>query len=448
MSDARQLALEVLVRCQTGRIPSDPLLAPTLARSGLDARDRRFVTQLVRTTHRWRGRADCVLDARLTKGVRSLDPVTINILRLAYVQMFHLEHIPPHAVVHTAVELAWHKLGQGKARLVNSVLRSLLGRTPDPAEWRRGRGIAALEGELSHPVWLLERWVRRWGEGETRRICQWNNQPPDFHLRIRGGADARERVRLQLEREGHRTSRGSLLGEILRIAGSFPIREHELLLDGTVTLQDESQALVGHLWPEAGAGPVFEMCAAPGTKASHVAELSPGVDVVAADLTWQRVRRIAETKERLGITRLLPLVADGRRPPLRCAFARVLLDAPCSGLGVLRRRPDARWLRTPGELADAARLQGKLLEAAAPLVLPGGWLLYSVCSLEPEETTRQVDRFLDRHRGFDRCPLPGWTPEDLRGPQDTLMVRPGMHGMEGVFAALLHRRSTAVEAEG
>ncbi len=447
MMDARQVALEVLVKCQTGRIPSDPVLAPTLAHSGLSARDRRFVTQLVRTTHRWRGRADHVLDGRLARGVRSLDPVTLNVLRLAYVQMFHLEQIPPHAVVHTAVDLTRLKAGAGKARLVNSVLRGLLARTPGPEEWQRGRGLAALEGELSHPGWLLERWIRRWGEDETHRICRWNNQSPDFHLRVRGDGETRGRIRRQLEGEGHRVTRGSLLEEVLRISGSFAIGEHELLLNGSVTLQDESQSLIGHLWPDAGAGPVLEVCAAPGTKTSHLVELSPGVDVIAADLTWHRVRRIVETKQRLGLERLHPLVADGRRPPLRCAFARVLLDAPCSGLGVLRRRPDARWLRTPGELADAALLQAKLLESAATLVRPGGWLLYSVCSLEPEETTRLVDRFLDRQRGFDRCTLPKWVPEELRGPQDTLLVPPGTRGMEGVFAALLQRRSVAAEAK-
>jgi len=447
MSDARSIALEVLVKCQTGRISSDPLLAPTLARSNLSDRDRRFVTQLVRTTHRWRGRADRVLDGRLTRGVRSLDPVTINILRLAYVQMFHLEQIPPHAIVHTAVELAHRQAGQGKARLVNSLLRGLLARTPAPAEWQRGQGAAVLEGELSHPLWLLERWIARWGEDETRRICEWNNQPPDFHLRVRGDGDERTRIRRQLEGEGRQVARGNLLAEMLRIAGSFAIREHELLLNGSVTLQDESQALVGHLWPDSGAGPVLEVCAAPGTKSSHLAQLSPAVDVFAADLTRQRVRRIAETKQRLGLARLHLLVADGRQPPLRCAFARVLLDAPCSGLGVLRRRPDARWLRTPGEVADAARLQAKLLAAAGSLVRPGGWLVYSVCSLEPEETTRTVDQFLDRERQFERCVLPKWVPADLHGPQDSLLVRPGQRGMEGVFATLLRRRSAPREAK-
>ena len=446
MRDARALALDVLVRCQRDRIPSDPLLAPLLARSGLDARDRRFVTQLVRTTHRWRGRADRVLDARLARGVRSLDPVTINVLRLAYVQLFHLDHIPPHAIVHTAVDLALQQVGQGKAGMVNSVLRGLLSRRPDPQEWRRGREIEALEGEVSHPAWLLERWIARWGVETTRRICEWNNHPPDFHLRVHVAAGARGSVRQRLTKEGLRVAPGEVLQEVLRVAGSFPIREHALLREGVVTLQDESQALVGRLWPDPAAGPVLEMCAAPGTKTSHLAELSPGVDVFAADRTWGRVRRIAETRRRLRLERVHPLVADGRQPPFRDVFARVLLDAPCSGLGVLRRRPDARWLRTPGEIHDAARLQARLLESASGLVRPGGWLLYSVCSLEPEETTGRVECFLDRHREFDRQAPPAWVPEDLLGPQGAVQVLPGVRGMEGLYAALFQRRGSVVEA--
>jgi len=155
MPDARTLALETLIKCQVDRVPCDALLAPRLARSGLDGRDARFVTNLVRTTHRWQGRADRVLDCRLTKGIRSLDIYTLNILRLAYVQLFHLDQIPPHAAVHTAVDLAMRKQGEGKARLVNQILRGLIARRPTAKEWSRDGGQAGTMGELSHPACLI-----------------------------------------------------------------------------------------------------------------------------------------------------------------------------------------------------------------------------------------------------------------------------------------------------
>ncbi len=447
MHETRLLALEVLNRCLQERIPADILLAPRLARSSLDERDRRFVTQLVRATHRWRGRADRVLDVRLKRGVRSLDLSTLNILRLAYVQLFHLDQIPPHAAVHTAVDLTWRKSGEGKARLVNSVLRGLLSKRPEPAEWRRGRGADALEGELSHPAWLLERWLAHWGEQTTRAVCAWNNEPPDVHVRVHGDEATRGDVRTALAAEGFGVQGGALLEECLRLEGGSHVRGHPLLRDGKLSIQDESQALVGRLWPDPRAVPVLDMCAAPGTKSSHLAEQTGTGPIVATDLAYRRIQRVAATRARLGLEQILPLVADARRLPFRQPFARVLLDAPCSGLGVLRRRPDARWLRTPGELHDAARLQRKLLDAAAALVAPGGWLVYSVCSLEPEETGRQVEAFLGRWPGFRPSPLPEWIPAQLRDAGGALCVVPGSLGMEGVYAAVMQRRDGAQEPQ-
>jgi 16S rRNA (cytosine967-C5)-methyltransferase len=437
--EARALALQVLSQCERGRIPCDAVLGPRLASCSLSERDRRLVTTLVRHTHRWRGRADRVLDKRLTRGLRSLDLSTLTILRIGYVQLFHLDQIPPHAAVHTSVDLCRRQGGDGKAGLVNQVLRGLLRHGPTPGEWGAGRGAEALEGELSHPHWLIERWLDRWGEEETRRVCEWNNGEPDFHLRVHGGEEARARVSRVLAKEDRTVTPGALLTEVLRVAGSFQVREHPLLKSGTLSPQDESQALVGRLWPDLAAGPVLDMCAGPGTKGAHLAELSPQATILAADLTHRRTRRVADTRRRLGLDNLFPVVSDGRRPAFRSVFRRVLLDAPCSGLGVLRRRPDARWLRSPGEIADAASLQHRLLDAAAELVAPGAHLLYSVCSLEPEESSLQVERFLERHPEFETGELPAWLPDEIRPAAGTVTIRPGHLGMEGMFASLLHK---------
>ena len=387
MIDPRALALDVLIKGERGRTPADPLLTPRLARSGLPDRDRRLAMTLVRTTHRWRGRSDRVLDKRLKRGLRSVDPGTLNVLRMGYIQLLHMSQIPPHAAVNSSVDLARKEGGEGKAKLVNSILRGLIAHPPTAEEWSRGRGAEILEGELSHPAWLLERWLAQVGEEETRRICAWNNERPDFHLRIHGRPEQNAAVRAQLTDEGFQVGDGRLLREILRIEGSFAIGGHPLLRGGAISVQDESQAIIGRLWPDPESTPLFDMCAAPGTKVSHVAELAPAAQCFAADRTYARMKRVREMIARLGCENLHALVADGRRPPFGAIFARVLLDAPCTGLGVLRRRPDARWLRSPGDVRDAARLQTELLDAAAALVKPGGVLIYSTCSLEPEETS-------------------------------------------------------------
>ncbi|MCK4304074.1 MAG: 16S rRNA (cytosine(967)-C(5))-methyltransferase RsmB [Candidatus Eisenbacteria sp.] len=444
MRDARTLALEILIRCEEDRIPADPVLGPRLAQSGLDERDRRLVTSLVRTTHRWRGRADRVLDGRLIRGVRSLDARTINILRLGFIQLFHLDQTPPHAAIHTSVQMARQLVGEGKGRLVNRILRDLVSRNPGAREWGSGSGADSLEGELSHPSWLIDRWLRRWGEDETRRICEWNNQAPDFHLRVRGGKDVCRQVRVHLEREGRAVRPGAVLKEAVRTNGTFPVHQHPLLNEGAITLQDESQMLVAHLWPNQQTGWILDLCASPGTKSSHLTELNPQAYVLAADLKIRRLRRIVQTKARLKLSRLFPLVADGTRPPFRAAFPRILLDAPCTALGVLRRRPDTRWLRCPGDIADACTTQRRLLEAAAGLVLPGGLLLYSVCTLEPEETDQQIEGFLERHPEFHLGSLPPLVPEVLHAGPGSVRILPGVLGMEGLYAALLQRTGESV----
>ncbi|MFC1572454.1 16S rRNA (cytosine(967)-C(5))-methyltransferase RsmB [Candidatus Eisenbacteria bacterium] len=439
MLDARALALDILVKCESRSIPTDLELAARLGSSGLEPRDRKFVTSLVRTTLRWRGRADAVLDRRLARGLRSLSKVMSNVLRLAYVQLFHIEGIPARAVVHTAVELARLQGGEGMARLANSVLRQLIRVPPTSEDWSGRGGSAALEGELSHPAWLLNRWIRQWGIEKTRRLCSWNNGTPSLHLRVRGDESQRKAVVKELEESGLRCAPGELLEETLRVDGHFPVGSHPRVKDGTITLQDESQALVGHLWPQPLAGVTLDLCAAPGTKCSHVAQLNPEGSVLAMDSSLERARMIAATKIRLDLRKLHVIVGDGRRPPLGGAYPRVLLDAPCSGLGVLRRRPDARWLRSGSEIVAAAKLQRQLLERAATLVAPGGSLLYSVCTLEPEETEQRVSGFLKRQPRFRPGELPDWLPEEVKSGDGVVRVFPGTLGMEGLFAALMRK---------
>jgi len=439
---ARHAALRILCESEARRIPADRVRSPLLERARLDSRSRRFATTLVQGAFRWRGRADRVLDARLAQGFASLDLCTRNILRLAYVQLFHLERVPAYAAVDTAVALARKLQGSGKARLVNGVLRGLTRNPPREEEWSRGKGAHALEGEWSHPAWLLERWIARWGMEETRRICAWNNAPPDFHLRVTGGPAEVAHVSAALLAAGIDAGPGAILPEALRVAGSFDVSRDPLLASGGVTIQDESQMLAGRLWPDPEAGPVADVCAAPGTKASHLASLAREVPVFAGDAGVERARLVAKTAARLGLANLHAYVADARRPPLRpAAIARLLLDAPCTSLGVLRRRPDARWLRGPDTIAAAARLQEELLASAALLVRPGGWLLYIVCTLEPEETDRQTERFRETQRGFGAEEWPGWVPGEIRAGPGIIRILPGVLGMEGLYAALWRRES-------
>jgi len=443
VDEVRKLVLEVLVQCEENRMPSDPVLIPKLAISGFSDVDRRFAKMLVQTTHRWRGRADRVLDRRLHKGIRSLNVGLLNVLRLGYIQLFHLDQIPPHAAVNTSVDLAWIFGTEGQVRLVNRILRGLATQPPTPDLWTGGNQYEALAGELSHPAWLLERWVPRWGEERVRQICQWNNQPPGFHIHLCGDGETKDEVTSWLAEKEIAFEPGALLPKTIRVKGSFRIQNSPLITEGMVIVQDESQMLVGHLWPDSDCGPVYDMCAAPGTKTSLLAGPGATASVFASDQSIHRVSRIRDTKTRLGLDQLYMVVADGGAPPFGRVFKRVLVDAPCSGLGVLRRRPDARWLRSPGEISDAASLQKHLLDSASQLVLPGGWLIYSLCSLETEEAEGQVARFLAKYPEFRPAPLPEWLPDSLRMGDGLVRVMPGEMGMEGMFAAVMQRSADA-----
>ncbi len=422
----RLAAMNILLRSETGRRSIEgPLRA---AADSFADRDRRFLWTLVQETVRWRGRLDALIQPLLHRPMASLDPSVRVLLRLAACQVCVLDTIPPHAVVDEGVRLARRFAPPGAERLVNAVGRRL---AADGRErWRflgeQRKDPAAWPVTHSHPRWLVERWRRRWGDERTLAVLAWDNERAPVWLRARGGGPAPAGVP------------GWVPGTVRMPSTYHPMDDPDFLA-GRCTAQDPGETLVGLLPPETADGMILDLCAAPGTKSSHLAERFGPERVVSMDWTRSRVQLLRETLARTGLPCAIVL-ATAHSAPIRIGTcAGVLCDAPCSALGVLRRRVDARWNVRETDLVRHGRQQVRLLEAAAELVRPGGWLLYSVCTTEPEETEAVREAFLSRRPQFRPLPPVVDVPAGIREAEGTIRILPGQVECDGVYASLFER---------
>lgn len=419
------MALDVLVRVEDGAF-AHVLLPARLRGSGLDARDRAFVTHLVLGTVRMQRRLDALIGPRCHQPLDRLEPRVRAALRLGAFQL--LDGVAPHAAVAATVEAA-----PPRARgLVNAVLRAVASAGPealDPTD---------LGARWSYPDWIVDELVRSLPEPEVAAVLEVGNQPAAVTLRPNSRVTTTADLAAELTAAGARVAPATLVPEALTVAGIGDPAVLPAVADGRATPQDQaSQAVVAALDPEPGAR-ILDVAAAPGGKATGAAERAPGGTVVAADVHAGRLRLVAAAAARLGLPEVMPVLADGRRPPVRTGSCdRVLVDAPCSGLGVLRRRAEARWRARPEAVPVLAALQRDLLGAAAAAVAPGGLLVYSVCTLTRAETVEVAAWATANLDGFTPVAPPGdpWRP---LGPGAVLW--PHLAGTDGMYVCVLRRR--------
>jgi 16S rRNA (cytosine967-C5)-methyltransferase len=430
----REAALKVLHAVDTRSAFSDRLLDGAHARGG-DPRDQALLHELVKGTLRWRGRIDWALDARVHVGLGKLQPWIRNVLRLGAYQILFLERVPAHAAVDESVKLANQYGHPGAAGLVNSVLRRLADEK-DALEVPAGDDVESLAVWGSHPEWLVERWLERFDVEDTRALMLADNRPARIGLRVNGLRLSREGLIERLASLGLGAEPARLSPELVWLTNGVALGQLAPLRDGECTAQDESEALVTLLLAPQTHERVLDLCAAPGGKCTHMAErMGDEGEVWAMDRVEGRVAALEATVKRLGVHAVHVVLGDGRRYPFPMPFDRVLVDAPCSGLGVLGRRADARWRKGPEILDEMPPLQLELLAAGGRQARPGGVLVYSVCSFEPEETTDIVERFLDQYPGFVLESASGLLPDDAVDDQGFMRVLPHVHGCDGAFAA-------------
>ncbi|HYM70508.1 MAG TPA: 16S rRNA (cytosine(967)-C(5))-methyltransferase RsmB [bacterium] len=457
---SREVALEVLHRVDDDGAWSGVLLRRVLERAGLSAVEEALATELTLGTLRHRAEVDWTL-ARFTRTPLGALPARIRgVLRMGAYQLLFVPRIPPHAACSESVELAKRVGHVGTARLVNAVLRRVAASPERPQD---GDTVEAIAVRHSHPAWLVSRWVERFGVEETRALCDANNATPPSTIRLNTLRGAPDLIAARLADRGLCTEPSPWLPEGRRIVAAGDRRarasaRQAAYNEGWFSPQDEASMLVARLLAPNPEETVIDACAAPGGKTTHLAALMENRGrIIACDVHPAKLDAVARQCARLGVsiveTRLLDAARLGETHAGEAH--RVLVDAPCSGLGVLRRRPEIKWRLRPEDLRTRATEQRRILDGASAAVRSGGILVYSVCTSEPEEGVEVVEAFLAAHREFAPASTGGWPPGSggvaapfgesdpsaaiARDALGTALLLPHRTGTDGFFIAVLRR---------
>jgi len=445
--------VRVLERVERSGAFADLALHAALHRSGLRAPDRGFVTDLVYGTLRWRGRLDYLLGFVLDRDWGSLEPRVATLLRVGAYQIALAERVPVSAAVDQSVRCA-HALGiERAAGLVNAALRRLareIGSIPFPP--LSTDPVGHLTHALSLPAWIAERWVRQLGAEEAAALAAASNRAAPLTVRVNPQRAEPQRLLEELHSRFPEARPCPYAPLGLRLGPHGRPGEDPAFLDGRFTVQDEASQLVVELLEPRPGEHILDLCAAPGTKTTALAErVGPGGCVVAVDRNRRRLALVGRACQRLGLENVRLQLLDATRPlPALpgAPFDRILVDAPCSGLGTLRRNPDARWRIRPEDPARLAEIQRALLRRALDCLRPGGTLVYSTCTLLSEENEAVVGALrtalqAEGSRPLLPAPRPPWLDRLQEGAEGTtrgedfLRTWPHRHDMDGFFAARL-----------
>jgi 16S rRNA (cytosine967-C5)-methyltransferase len=443
MDRARTKALEVLTRWEKRGSPMDPLFdAMVMQDPLLTDLDKAFVREVVYGVLRWQGRLDWIISTYSRIKPHRMERAVITILRMGVYQILFMDRVPSRAAVDESVKLAKGIKKADAAPFVNGILRGI-------AEGRKGVSYPDLQTNpldhiatlYSHPLWMVRQWVDQWGIEETIALCQADNQIPPFTVRVNTLRGSREEVMDQLldEKIGATPTPLSPVG--LVITDPPPLDTWGLLQEGWLQVQDEAAQLVSMLLAPQPGERVLDLCAAPGGKTTHLAQLMEDQgEIRAVDVSQAKLELLRENCRRLGIAIVKTVVQDAAVslpfPP--GSFDCVLVDVPCTGLGTLKQNPDGKWRVKASDIPRLQKLQQAILARAATMVKRGGVLVYSTCTLTPEENERVIEAFLSERQEFhleDASPLLPSGCEGLIDSTGYLRTLPSRHGMDGFFAA-------------
>ena len=401
IAPARRAAIDALAVIDAGDLDMGSAIAK--ARVALsDERDRALLLEIVTGTLRMQAALDYQLSLRVKRPLNKLDAAVLRVLRMSAFQLIYSSRLPASAVINDAVELTRRSGKSSAAGLTNAVLRSL-SRDRESLQWPSKDNVGEyLSIVHSHPRWLVDRWIDRFGAVATEQWLAFNNEPAAMCLAVNRHLATRESLLKELADAGVKTEPTTRAQHGLRVIEGRPLGT-TAFTEGRFIVQDEASQLIGELVTPAAAATALDLCASPGGKTLAIsAAIGAAGTVIASDVRPQRVRLLARTIARCKVpnARVVHVPAEGALPFAPASFYFVLIDAPCSGLGTVRRDPDIRWRRSSEDLPRFAAAQTALLSRAADLVKPGGQLLYSTCSSEPEENEDLVDGFLKARSDF------------------------------------------------
>ncbi|MCW7753749.1 16S rRNA (cytosine(967)-C(5))-methyltransferase RsmB [Desulfobotulus sp. H1] len=449
-SDARKTALQVLIKIQAKHLPLDLVIEDFQSTiNAMDPKDRRLMNAIVYGVLRWRSRLDRVIGASSRTPIQKIEPKIRDILRIAIFQLIYLDRVPESAAIHTAVELTKHiSTTRGAPGFVNGVLRNAQKswkEVYDPPE--NEPFTARMAWKHAIPEWMLLRWTARFGETKTALLSQYVNRIPAMTLRVNRLRTDTESLKALLDDKVKEITPNPWVPDALDF--SHPEGSIDRLpgfKDGFFQIQDAAAQLATFMLAPRPGERILDACAGYGGKTGHMALLMQNKgDITAADINGSKLMRLSHEMERLGVhivkTRTLDLTRGDAAMNLG-RFDRILLDAPCSGMGVIRRNPDIKWNRDEKSLEHFSRRQAELLDTLAGLLKPGGLMVYAVCSTEPEETTEVVNAFLERHPEMKK-EAPGTKfPQEARAlitEQNDFMPWQETFELDGFFATAFRK---------
>jgi 16S rRNA (cytosine967-C5)-methyltransferase len=446
MPKAREIAYELTRRVNSSGAYLGLLLQYTLEQYGLSGRDRALVAELAYGVQRHRKRLDYVIENYSSRPLEGIEDDVLDVLRIGIYQIMVMR-IPAHAAVNETVELAKKELHQGPSSFVNAMLRNIV-KDLDDLQWPSHDDLPRyLEIVQSHPGWLVDYLLEMLGPESTEALCEADNLFPGLTLRANLKKIDREGLMARIrEGGGHGEASRYLVEGIVKASMPRTVLL-ELIQEGLCVVQDESSMLVSRAVNPQAEHLIIDACAAPGGKASHLALLGgDGCHVIAADRNRRRLEALRKTVSRLGLENIEVVEADATRlgDYVSGPADAILVDAPCSGLGTLRRRPELKWRRSRDDLERLAESQLSILTGCAECVKAGGTLVYSVCTYSQEETTQVLDRFIEERADYRLDDISPYFHPELKpwqGPVAHMQLMPHLHDMEGMFIARMTRLS-------
>jgi 16S rRNA (cytosine967-C5)-methyltransferase len=442
----RKLAVDILVRVDIDKAYADILLDQVLQRGTVSDKDRSLLTEIVYGTLRWRGRIDFYLKQLTRRPLEETDPFIRNLLRITLYQITFLNRIPEYAAVNEAVNLAKTHAGSRVSGFVNGVFRNFIrmkktATPPDPNTC----GVAALADYWSHPEWLIENWIEYLGSNDIAPLLAANNRQAPLVLRVNIIRTDREALLSAFKARGIEALPTNWSPQGIVLHSQVPIDQLPGHQEGVFQVQGESSQLVAYLLDPQPGENILDACAAPGGKTTHLAELMGDKgQVTAVDRSPRGIEKINQNAFRLGLKSIRTMQADMTKQVAgveELTYDRILVDAPCSGLGTLRSHPEIKWNRGTGDLTRLRDLQRKILTQAASYLKPDGILVYSTCTLTAVENENTVDEFLGRHGEFVLEDAASYLPDKakqlVRGKY--FLALPHTHDTDGFFAARLRR---------
>lgn len=437
----RELAFHSLLTIFKDGGYSNIVVSQTIQKYTLTDRDRRFYTELVYGTVRRFNFLNWIISRLSARKMSTLDPVCLVILRLGLYQIFCLDRVPESAACNEAVKLATKYGNAGMAKFVNALLRSSIRRRDEFAIPTAEENLVAHLALTYHQEnWLIRKWMEDYGTDDAIALCKYFDSIPDLCLRANTARISRDALLQQLRDQGFDAVPTTYSQDGIYLKGTPAIRSIKALQEGLAIIQDEPSQLVAPVVDPQAGDIVFDVCAAPGGKTTHLAALGgPTCRVYGGDIHDHKLKLIEQNAKALGLGNVRTMLQDGTTIGGRYAGKadKVLVDAPCSGLGVLRRKLDLRWRKQPTDLQNLPKLQRRILESAAQCVKPGGVLVYSTCTMNDGENAAVVDAFLKDHPDFHAENAAPYCHVRQDGPYVQLL--PQRDGVDGFFIARLRK---------